>query len=101
MLSNASKYSPINTTVSLDIWVDSRDLRITVTDEGPGIPPEDRYGVFEPYRQLENLNVPGTGMCLAIVRQIVELHNGTVWVENGIGGGASLAIWLLDSVVKP
>ena len=72
-----------------------------MTDEGSGIPPEDRYRVFEPYRQLENLNVPGTGMCLAIVTQIVELHNGTVWSENGIGGGASLTIWLPDSVVKP
>ena len=101
LLSNASKYSPTNTTVSLDIWIDSADLRITVTDEGPGIPQEDRDRIFEPYRQLENLDVPGTGMGLAIVRQIVELHNGTVWVEEGIGRGASLAIWLPDLVVKP
>ena len=101
LLSNASKYSPVNTTVSLDIWIDSYDLRITVTDEGPGIPQEDRDRVFEPYRQLEKLDVPGTGMGLAIVRQIVELHKGTVWVEDSVGGGTSLAIWLPDSVVKP
>ncbi|MCI0882314.1 MAG: HAMP domain-containing histidine kinase, partial [Chloroflexi bacterium] len=44
---------------------------------------------------------PGTGMGLAIVRQIVELHKGTVWVEDSVGGGTSLAIWLPDSVVKP
>lgn len=101
LLSNACKYSPANTTVSLDVWIDARDLRITVTDEGPGIPQEDRDTVFEPYRQLENLDVPGTGMGLAIVRQIVELHNGSVWVEDGIGGGTSFAIWLPDSVVRP
>ena len=100
LLSNASKYSPINTTVSLDICIDSRDLRITVTDKRPGIPVEDRDSVFEPYRQLENPDVPGTGMGLAIVRQIVELHNGKVWVEDGVGGGTSLAIWLPDAVVK-
>ena len=57
--------------------------------------------MFEPYRQLEKLDVPGTGMGLAIVRQIVELHKGTVWVEDSVGGGTSLAIWLPDSVVKP
>jgi signal transduction histidine kinase len=101
LLTKASKYSPVNTTISFDIWIDSYDLRITVTDEGPGIPEEDRDRVFEPYRQLENLGIPGTGMGLAIVRQIVELHHGKVWIEDSVGGGTSLAIWLPDSVVKP
>ena len=101
LLTNASKYSPVDTTISLDIWVDERDLRITVTDEGPGIPQEERDKIFEPYRQLENPDVPGTGMGLTIVRQIVELHDGSVWAEDGVGGGTSFAIWLPDSVIKP
>ena len=94
LLSNASKYSPPNTNISLDIWVDENDLRITVTDEGPGIPQDERDNVFEPYSQLNNLDVPGNGMGLAIVRQNVELHHGKVWVEDGVGGGTSFAIWL-------
>jgi signal transduction histidine kinase len=98
LLTNASKYSPPNTNVSLDIWVDENDLRITVTDEGPGIPHAERDRVFEPYSQLDNPDVPGTGMGLAIVRQIIELHHGKVWVEDGVGGGTSFAIWLPESV---
>ncbi|MEE8046539.1 MAG: GAF domain-containing sensor histidine kinase, partial [Dehalococcoidia bacterium] len=98
LLSNASKYSPPKTNISLDIWVDEHDLRITVTDEGPGIPHDERDRVFEPYSQLDNPNVPGTGMGLAIVRQIVELHHGKVWVEDGVGGGAAFAIWLPEIV---
>ena len=98
LLTNASKYSPTNTNISLDIWVDEQDLRITVTDEGPGIPHDERDRVFEPYSQLNNTSVPGTGMGLAIVRQIVELHHGKVWVEDGVGGGTSFAIWLPEAV---
>ena len=94
LLSNASKYSPPSTNISLDIWVDENDLRITVTDEGPGIPQDERDNVFEPYSQLNNLDVPGNGMGLAIVRQNIELHHGKVWVEDGVGGGTSFAIWL-------
>lgn len=98
LLTNASKYSPPNTNVSLDIWVDESDLRITVTDEGPGIPQDQRDTVFEPYSQLDNPDVPGTGMGLAIVRQIIELHHGKVWVEDGVGGGTSFAIWLPEAI---
>ena len=98
LLTNASKYSPANTTISLDICVDEQDLRITVTNEGPGIPHNECDRVFEPYSQLNNPDVSGTGMGLAIVRQIVELHHGKVWVEDGVGGGTSFAIWLPEAV---
>lgn len=98
LLTNASKYSPANTNISLDVWVDEQDLRITVTDEGDGIPHDERDRVFEPYSQLDNPDVQGTGMGLAIVRQIVELHHGKVWVEDGLGGGTSFAIWLPEAV---
>jgi signal transduction histidine kinase len=102
LLSNASKYSPPNTNIALDIWVDERDLRITVTDEGHGIPHDERDMVFEPYKQLDNPDVPGTGMGLTIVRQIVELHGGKVWVEDGGAGGSgtSFAVWLPDAVTN-
>ena len=100
LLSNASKYSPENTNVTLDIWLDSDDLRITVSDEGSGIPTDQRDAVFEPYSQLDHPDIPGTGMGLAIVRQIIELHEGRVWVEDGLGGGSSFAIWLPRILIR-
>jgi len=100
LLINASKYSPLKTTVSLDIWVDENDLRITVTDEGPGIPQDERSAIFEPYNRLDDKEGTGTGMGLAIVRQIVELHHGKVWVEDGVGAseGTSFSIWIPEAV---
>jgi hypothetical protein len=98
LLSNASKYSPSKTNISLDIWVDDHDLRVTVTDEGPGIPREERDRVFEPYNRLDNADAPGNGMGLTIVKQIAELHRGKVWVEDGVGGGTAFAIWLPEIV---
>jgi len=54
--------------------------------------------VFEPYSQFDNPNVPGNVMGLTIVRQIVELHRGKVWVEDGVSGGTSFAIWLPEAI---
>ena len=54
--------------ISLDIWVDDNDLRINVTDEGPGIPQAERNSVFEPYNLLDNPGASGNGMGLTMVK---------------------------------
>ena len=94
LLTNVSKYSPTNTNVSLDIWIEEQDLRITVTDEDPGIPDDGRDRVSERYSQLNNRNVRGIVMGLAIVSHRPKLLHGKVWVEDRVGGGTSSAIWL-------
>ena len=75
-------------------------VRLTVTDDGPGIPQRDRERVFERFVRLDSARTyegTGAGLGLAIVRGIVEAHGGTVWVENGAPGPASSSsyhVWL-------
>ena len=54
--------------ISLDIWVDDNALRINVTDEGPGIPQDERNSVFERYNLLDNPGASGNGMGLTMVK---------------------------------
>lgn len=88
LLSNAAKMVPRQggrVAVSLKVAPDA--LTIRVTDNGPGIAPEDREAVFQPFRRLglAGARPPGTGLGLPISRRIVERHGGTLAVEPGEG----------------
>jgi PAS domain S-box-containing protein len=97
LLSNAFKFSPSATTVSLVVRQDDADLVIEVSDGGPGIAPALREAVFERFRQLDNgpeRRQGGTGLGLAIVREFVELHGGSVEIGDAPGGGARFTVRL-------
>ena len=66
-------------------------VRVSIADQGPGIPPEKRSRVFEPYFTEKS---DGTGLGLAIVKQSVDLHQGVIEVAETSGGGATFVIWL-------
>ena len=66
-----------------------RQLRFSVRDNGIGLEPEDRDKIFELFRQVES-SKPGTGLGLALVQRIVEVHGGRIWVESdGPGKGCT------------
>lgn len=65
--------------------------RLSVVDDGPGIPPELLPVIFDRYRKGEG---EGTGLGLAICREFVELHGGEIWAENSAEGGASFRLLL-------
>ena len=70
---------------------------VSVTDTGPGIPPEEQKRVFEQFHQVDNSNTKakgGTGLGLAIAKQIVEMHGGRIWVESTLGQGATFQMEL-------
>jgi signal transduction histidine kinase len=67
---------------------------ITVTDNGPGIPDKMREKVFEPFVRLQPANIKGSGIGLTIVRRIVELYGGSVWIEEAPGGGCQVTLTL-------
>ena len=64
-------------------------LRITIRDNGEGIPPENPSHVFDPFFTTKDT---GTGLGLAIVHRIVEAHEGTIMASNPPGGGAQFEI---------
>ncbi|MDQ3034563.1 MAG: HAMP domain-containing histidine kinase [Myxococcota bacterium] len=83
LLSNALKYSPEGGRVGLVARCDGREVTLTVSDEGLGIPEEDRARIFESFRRGANVGaIPGTGLGLAVVRRAVDLHRGTVVVHS-------------------
>jgi PAS domain S-box-containing protein len=81
LVANAVKFGPDGGLVTVTCDVDGDDWLVDVVDEGPGVPPDQRERVFEPFARLpetEDHNVPGTGLGLAIVKGFVELHGGAV-----------------------
>ncbi len=90
LLSNAIEHSPHGAVI--EVVVNAGGLtRIEVRDRGPGIPRPDRERIF---RRFEHLGRRGVGLGLSIVKTIVELHGGTVWVEDNPGGGSIFALEL-------
>ncbi|MBZ8176293.1 HAMP domain-containing protein [Corynebacterium sp. 3HC-13] len=96
LLDNAAKWSPAEGTVRIRMTrVDEHTLGITIADEGPGIPPEDRERVFERfYRSAESRSMPGSGLGLAIVRQVIERHGGSIVTDEAPSGGAMMRVTL-------
>jgi signal transduction histidine kinase len=91
LLSNAVKYSPTGGRISVKSRAEGDRIRIEVRDEGLGIPPEALETIFERYSRVDSQatkDIPGTGLGLPIVRQIVQLHGGKVWAESELGRGS-------------
>jgi PAS domain S-box-containing protein len=88
LLSNAIKYGPENSTIDVALKDLGDKWRMMVKDQGAGIPDEYKKTVFERFIRADKRGVKGTGLGLAIVKRIVDLHKGTVWVEDNPGGGS-------------
>lgn len=91
LLRNAAEAMGGHGAIDVSVGRDGAGLLVTVSDHGPGIPEEIRPRVFEPYFTTKR---DGTGLGLALVRQAVEAHHGTITVSETPGGGATFAIVL-------
>ena len=94
---NAIKYSPTDTEVVISAWAGEDNLFIAVADQGYGIPPEHQANVFEKFfrvPRVEDAETPGTGLGLALVREIAELHGGRVTLESVPGAGSIFTLRL-------
>lgn len=91
LTNNAVKYSPNGGLIKVIGKVLDSHIRITVSDQGMGIPKEHLSKVFERFHRIDNRDtrkVGGTGIGLYLVKHLVEAHGGTIWVESDQGKGS-------------
>ena len=89
LLSNAIKFTPSGGEVHVSLSREGESARLLVRDSGPGIPPDQIAHVFERFYQVDESTTrtqPGTGIGLSLVKELVELHGGTIAVESGSAG---------------
>jgi signal transduction histidine kinase len=97
LLQNAIKYSPKGGTVHLKVKRLDRQVQIEVKDEGIGIPAEALPRLFSRFYRVNNPNsqrIPGVGLGLYVVKEIISLHQGTVEVSSAEGQGSTFTILL-------
>jgi signal transduction histidine kinase len=91
LLDNAIKYSQLGGVVKVDIVQERSAAKVSVADQGRGIPPESLASVFEPFRQAKDSDAAefgGSGLGLAICKEIIEGHRGKIQVSSNPGRGS-------------
>lgn len=94
LLHNAATYTPAGTRIRLTARIEGSDLVLSVSDRGPGLPPENPERVFDKFYRAPGAKAGGTGLGLSIVRGLVEAHGGSVRAKNRANGGAFFVIRL-------
>lgn len=92
LVSNAIKFTMPGGRVRVSVKDKGAFLMVSVSDDGIGIPPDDRDKIFERFYRAANrseVNAPGTGLGLAIAREIVDKHGGKIWLESELGKGTT------------
>lgn len=97
LVENAIKYNRPNGTVKIDAVREEGHIRVEISDDGIGIPPQLREQVFEPFFRVDKSRfreLGGAGLGLSMVRAIAERHGGRVWVEASKSGGSCFVVLL-------
>ncbi|MFQ6102049.1 MAG: ATP-binding protein [Anaerolineae bacterium] len=97
LISNAVKFTPAGGRVRVSVCSRGDEVEFSVADTGVGIPPEELDRIFERFYQVEDHMTRrhgGMGLGLSIVKGLVELHGGRVWVESGLGQGSRFVVVL-------
>jgi signal transduction histidine kinase len=99
LLANAARHTPAGSHLWVSAKAHDTGVLIAVDDEGPGVPPDMREAIFEPFRQApgNDNHSPGVGVGLSLVARFAELHGGSAWVEERPGGGSSFRVYLPDA----
>ncbi len=89
LLSNAQRYTPPGGHITVSTRLARGEVILTVADSGPGVSPEDRELIFEPFYRGDR---SGLGLGLAIAKSLVELHNGRIWVNDSNHQGSEFCV---------
>ncbi len=95
LLSNAVKYAPGTSEIRIAAWEETGNVKVSVSDDGVGIDAEDVPRLFQRYfRARTSTGIAGTGIGLNLVKQIVELHQGSIEVQSARGCGSTFTVTL-------
>ncbi|MDD5794595.1 MAG: HAMP domain-containing sensor histidine kinase [Clostridiales bacterium] len=95
LVSNAIKFSPKDSTVMINLYIDENNIKIVVKDNGPGIAEEDQKTIFNRFMQSQKnkeSSNEGSGIGLDLVSNLVKLHNGNITLNSTVGVGSEFII---------
>lgn len=97
---NAINYTNLNGKIDIEVREQGGNVIFSVSDNGNGIPPEDIPNLFKRFSQgTSKKRSTGTGLGLYLSRQIIEAHNGKIWLESKLGKGSEFSFLLTDAKV--
>ena len=97
LIGNAVKFTPNGGRVKINAKPVNGNLQVSVTDSGPGVPPESLKLIFEKFSQGKHKGAhtrQGTGLGLAIAKSIIQSHGGEIWAESQLGRGSTFVFVL-------
>ena len=97
LISNAIKFSPKNSAVSIVLTPETQGVTLSVVDPGRGIPADQLESIFDRFQQVDSSDSRqkgGTGLGLAICKAIVQQHSGRIWAERNPHGGSTFRVFL-------
>ncbi len=102
LIANTARHTPSTSMVWVSVRATSEGVLILVEDDGPGVAPELRQTIFEPFQQGPDApqHSPGVGVGLTLVARFAEIHGGSAWVDEREGGGASFRVFLPSGQVS-
>ena len=103
LVSNAHKYSPADTKITMDGQIKDDNLQVAVTDQGIGISTDDQTRLFTKFFRVDNeatRSVGGTGLGLSITKGIIETHGGTIALQSEIGQGTRFSFTIPTAMPK-
>ena len=103
LLGNAIKFTPKKKKISLTAKAKKNFVQVDIADTGIGMPKEVQDKIFEEFYRVDNPvneNVKGTGLGLSLVKNIIEAHRGSIWVESELGAGSTFSFLLPTEVTN-
>jgi signal transduction histidine kinase len=103
IINNAIKFTPVQGEIIIVAAIKNNQITISITDNGMGIPQEERKDIFKPFHKVDKSRDPsikGNGLGLSIVKQIINLHHGNIEVSEGPLGGAEFIVTIPQQYKK-